>query len=103
MTVTTVTEQSLPLVKVRAGCPGGYSQKESFPGWVLLMAPYRARAAREHGPSGWTPMDSTLSVRHRGWTGRLNLEEVLHQAEAQMKHVTIMLSLEKSLQGPLDG
>lgn len=37
MTVTTATEQSLPLVKVRVRCPKGFSQKESLPAWVLLM------------------------------------------------------------------
>lgn len=37
MTVTTATEQSLPLVRVRVRCPKGFSRKESLPGWVLLM------------------------------------------------------------------
>lgn len=37
MTVTNATEQSLPLVKVRVRWPKGFSQKETFPGWVLLI------------------------------------------------------------------
>lgn len=57
MTVTTATEQSLPLVRVRVRCPKGFRQKESLPGWVLLMdGALSGEGSQGEQPSRVTPV-----------------------------------------------
>lgn len=104
MTVTTATEQSLPLVRVRVRCPkrvqaeGIIARVGPTAGWCLIRRGQPGRTALQGNSCGIAHCQDTGAG-----LGRLNLEKVIHQGEAQMKRVKIIPSLEKWQHGPLYG